>query len=85
MPRQTALPPSLPPRLVDREAAAAYACLSPNTFDRLVQQGLMPQPRRITEKRRAWDVRELDAAIDNLPHNIEDACADDGWEDGDAP
>ena len=36
-PRQTALPPSLPPRLVSREVAAAYVCVSPNTFDEMMK------------------------------------------------
>src|SRR5215469_15207803 len=45
MPRQTALPPSLAPRLISREAAAAYICVSPNTFDEMVKNGQMPQAR----------------------------------------
>jgi excisionase family DNA binding protein len=42
MPQQTALPATLPPRLVSREAAAAYVCVSPNTFDKMVDDGRMP-------------------------------------------
>jgi predicted DNA-binding transcriptional regulator AlpA len=80
MPRQAALPPTLAPRLIGREAAAAYVCLSPNTFDDLVDRKLMPKPRRLGDKRLAWDVRELDAAADALPHDGEElAAADDGW------
>jgi predicted DNA-binding transcriptional regulator AlpA len=81
MPRQLALPPTLPPRLIGREASAAYVCLSPNTFDDLVDRGLMPKPRVLGDKRRAWDVRELDAAADALPHEGDDRLmkADDGW------
>jgi predicted DNA-binding transcriptional regulator AlpA len=80
MPRQNALPPSLAPRLIAREAAAAYVCVSPNTFDNLVARNLMPKPRILSDKRRAWDVRELDAATDALPHDGEElAAADDGW------
>jgi len=60
------LPPVLPPRLVKREAAAAYASLSPTKFDQLVKDGRMPRPRRI-DGRKAWDTRLLDAAIDDLP------------------
>lgn len=66
LPRQAALPPSLPPRLVGREAAAAYVGLSASKFDMLVQDGRMPRPRRI-DSRRLWDVRQLDAAADDLP------------------
>ena len=79
MHRQSALPPTLAPRLIDRGAAAAYVCLSPNTFDDLVDRKLMPKPRRLGDKRLAWDVRELDAAADALPHDGETAGADDGW------
>jgi predicted DNA-binding transcriptional regulator AlpA len=58
MPRQDALPPTLGPRLISREAAAAYICVSPNTFDGMVREGRMPRPRLLGERRRAWDVRE---------------------------
>jgi predicted DNA-binding transcriptional regulator AlpA len=80
MPRQEALPPTLSPRLVAREAAAAYVCVSPNTFDLLVNQRIMPKPRILGDKRRAWDVRELDASVDALPREGETlAPVDDGW------
>jgi predicted DNA-binding transcriptional regulator AlpA len=80
MPKQAALPPTLPPRLVCREAAAAYMCVSPNTFDKMQELGLMPKPRKLGDKRHAWDVRELDAAADALPHDGEElAASDEGW------
>ena len=85
MPRQTALPPTLPPRLVNREAAAAYVCVSPNTFDQMVKDGQMPRPRLLSGKRRAWDVRALDGAVDQLPIDCDDFPADTSWEDVDAP
>ncbi|NJL08785.1 MAG: hypothetical protein HC900_11415 [Methylacidiphilales bacterium] len=84
MPRQAALPPTLPPRLISREAAAAYVCVSPNTFDEMVQEGRMPRPRRLSDRRKAWDVRSLDAAIDALPVDGEAPIADDTWNDIDA-
>jgi predicted DNA-binding transcriptional regulator AlpA len=77
MPRQVALPPTLAPRLVGRDAAAAYVCLSPNTFDEMIERKLMPRPRILGDKRRAWDIRELDAAADALPHDGE--LSDEGW------
>ena len=79
MPRQVALPPTLPPRLIAREAAAAYVCVSPNTFDDLVARKVMPKPRRLSDKRLAWDVRELDAAADALPYDDETDVLDEGW------
>ena len=85
--RQAALPPMLPPRLIHRDAAAAYAGISPNHFDRLIVEGLMPAPRRLSERRLAWDVRQLDAAIDFLPVDGEvanDATDDTSWADIDA-
>jgi hypothetical protein len=69
MPRQNALPPSLAPRLIGRDAAAAYVCVSPNTFDDMVERKVMPPARILGDRRRAWDVRELDAAADALPHD----------------
>jgi hypothetical protein len=79
MPRQNALPPSLAPRLIVREAAAAYVCVSPNTFDEMVERKVMPPARILGDRRRAWDVRELDAAADALPHDGELAASDEGW------
>ena len=85
MPRQTALPPSLAPRLISREAAAAYICVSPNTFDEMVKNGQMPRARLLGERRRAWDVRQLDIAIDELPSDGNNTRVDETWSDVDAP
>ena len=59
MVRQTALPPTLAPRLVNRDAAAAYVAVSPTTFDEMVEDGRMPQPKLLGGRRRAWDVHAL--------------------------
>ena len=67
VPKTTALPNNLPPRLIAREAAAAFVCVSPRLFDEMVDAGRMPAPRILSEKRRAWDVSELCAAVDALP------------------
>lgn len=82
MARQTALPHSLAPRLVGREAAAAYLAISTTKFDELVRDGRMPRPKCI-DKRRVWDVRLLDAAADALPTEGGEE-ADDTWDDIDA-
>jgi excisionase family DNA binding protein len=84
MARQTALPPTLPPRLIGREAAAAYVSVSPNTFDEMVKNGRMPHPKLLGCRRRAWDVRDLDAAIDRLPIDGHDTHSDKTWVDVDA-
>ena len=85
MPRRTALPPSLAPRLISREAAAAYICVSPNTFDEMVKNGQMPGARLLGSRRRGWDVRQLDIAIDQLPSDGNNTHVDETWSDVDAP
>jgi predicted DNA-binding transcriptional regulator AlpA len=87
--RQATLPPTLAPRLIGRDDAAAYVGVSPNTFDKMIAEGLMPSPRRLTERRLAWDMRQLDTAIDRLPSNGDaeadtDATDDHSWDDIDA-
>jgi predicted DNA-binding transcriptional regulator AlpA len=83
MAHQKALPPALAPRLISREAAAAYVNVSPTTFDAMVKAGTMPKPRRLSGRRKAWDVRTLDAAVDDLP--VENSDNDnDTWDNIDA-
>lgn len=89
MPNFAALPLNLPPRLICREAAAAYVSVSAGMFDKMVETGLMPQPKRLGDRRKAWDVRELDDAIDRLPRyaaTSEDdgSSGDSSWSDVDA-
>jgi predicted DNA-binding transcriptional regulator AlpA len=81
--RQIALPPTLAPRLINREAAAAYVNLSPNTFDEMVKAGKMPRPKQLTDRRKAWDVRALDIAVDHLP-TVGSPDLDSTWSDVDA-
>jgi predicted DNA-binding transcriptional regulator AlpA len=78
MPKQTALPSTLPPRLISREAAAAYVCASPHFFDELIENGRMPPPKVLSEKRIAWDVHKLDIAVNDLPDRKggREACGD---------
>ncbi len=83
MARQTALPPTLAPRLISREAAAAYVSVSPTVFDAMVKDGRMPRPRLLGGRRKAWDVRALDMAVDNLPVEGSD-ITDETWSDIDA-
>lgn len=61
-----ALPPSLPPRGLCREAAASYIGISPTKFDELVEDGRMPHPKRV-DSRKVWDRSSLDAFFDLLP------------------
>jgi predicted DNA-binding transcriptional regulator AlpA len=84
MARQTALPPSLAPRLLGRESAAAYLSISPSTLDELVRRGQVPRPKRLTDRRKAWDARQLDAFVDQLPEDEASGAPDTTWEDVDA-
>jgi len=70
MARYDALPPNLPPRGLCREAAARYIGVSPGTFDKMVADGRMPQPKRI-DGRKVWDIRALDIAFDALPDDAQ--------------
>lgn len=67
---------TLPPRLLDREAAAAYLSVSAATLDRLIQSGALAVIRLPVERGRTGlgvpgrtrrillDVRDLDALIE---------------------
>jgi len=80
MARQIALPPTLAPRLISRVAAAAYISVSPTMFDEMVRDGRMPQPKKLGERRLAWDVRAIDLAVDLLPVQGND-ITDTAWSD----
>lgn len=64
--RGAALPANLPPRGLNRLAAAAYIGVSATKFDDMVKDGRMPAPK-VVDARRVWDRRALDAAFDALP------------------
>lgn len=66
MARHDALPASLPPRGLCRIQAAQYVGVSPVTFDKMVDEGQMPGPKRI-ERRKVWDRHALDLAFAALP------------------
>lgn len=63
------------PRGLSRPQAAAYVGVSPNTFDAMIRDGLMPGPKR-ARARVLWDRHQLDAAFDELPG--ETASPEDG-------
>ncbi len=65
------LPASLPPRGLSREQAAAWISIGPTLFDEMVEDGRMPKPRKINA-RVVWDLRELEAKFDDLPHIDDD-------------
>lgn len=64
---------------LSRQDSARYVGVSPTTFDGLVEEGLMPAPRRI-RKRKIWDRRELEAAFDELPRDGASDDDDNPWD-----
>jgi predicted DNA-binding transcriptional regulator AlpA len=56
---------SLHPRGLSREQAAAYVGLSVSTFNKLVAAGVLPQALAFG-RRRVWDRRTLDKALDGM-------------------
>ena len=62
--------PRVEPRGLSRVEAADYVGVSPSMFDILVQDGRMPQPKRINS-RVVWDRRRLDEAFEELPDGVE--------------
>ncbi|CCE08066.1 conserved hypothetical protein [Bradyrhizobium sp. STM 3843] len=67
---KNALPPSLPPRGLSRVQAAAYIGVSASTFDKLVDDGYMPGPKKI-KGRVIWDLKAVDRAFEELGDNDE--------------
>lgn len=68
---RAALPPSLAPRGLQREVAAAYVGISATKFDEMVADGRMPAPKTV-DRRKIWDRHALDLAFDALPSNDEE-------------
>ena len=68
--RRDALPATLAPRGLRRAEAAAYIGVSAVTFDRLVEQDLMPKPKSIFSCK-VWDREDLDRAFAELPDSSE--------------
>jgi excisionase family DNA binding protein len=70
----------VPPRGLSRTEAAMYLGVSPSKFDELVEDHRMPQPRLI-DRRKVWDVHELDMAFDELPREGSPPLAGNSWAD----
>ncbi|RWH31596.1 hypothetical protein [Mesorhizobium sp.] len=69
--RQIDLPPTLVPRGLSREVAAAYVGVGASLFDEMVKDGRMPKPKTINT-RTVWDRRAVDRAFDLLPGGGDD-------------
>lgn len=78
MARKTHLPMGVTPRLLSREAAARYVGLSAGAFAAEVAAGTFPAPFLLKRtRRRLWDVRALDAALDRRGAALSDS---ESWE-----
>jgi excisionase family DNA binding protein len=66
------------PRGLSREEAADYIGVSPVTFDKMVADGRMPQPK-VINSRIVWDRWELDAAFTAIPNRNQDTSPADEW------
>lgn len=62
------LRPVISPRVLRRMEAAAYLGVSPGSFDTMVKDGTVPQPKVMTPNIVGWDVADLDAFVDSLPY-----------------
>jgi predicted DNA-binding transcriptional regulator AlpA len=59
------LPTTYPPRAMRADRAAAYLDISPTSFFRLVEDGVLPKPTKIRGIV-TWDRHDLDAAYEDL-------------------
>ena len=63
---------TLPPRGMSRAQAAAYVGVAPGTFDRMVDDGLIPPPLALFSRdekpirRQLWDRKAIDLYLDRL-------------------
>ena len=58
--------PRIEPRCLSKAEAAHYIGVSLNTFHKLVAEGRVPPPIKISAKRVVWDKKRLDEFIDSL-------------------
>lgn len=68
----------LAPRGLCREEAAGYIGVGVTMFERMVEDGKMPRPKRIAG-RCVWDRLALDRAFAALPDERGESDADDVW------
>lgn len=66
-------------RGLSRSQAAAYVGVGTTTFDEMVKDGRMPQPKRVNA-RTIWDRFELDICFDQLPSMGANAESQNAWD-----
>lgn len=67
------------PRGLNRVEAARYVGVSPTTFDRLVAEGMMPEPKAIGA-RRVYDRSQLDQAFDAIGDGASEGEGPNPWD-----
>lgn len=81
--RSVIMPPTLVPRGLSRDEAAAYLGIGATLFDDLVKEGAFPGGKALRGAVR-WDRLELDVAFEKLPRKGgKDAAGDDEVEEHD--
>lgn len=69
------LPVGMTPRLLSRDAAAAYCGMSPDSFEMAVPV----RPVNLNVRRRLWDVKALDRWLDHQSGLVEALPSPDEW------
>ena len=64
-----AMAPAPPVRLLPLRDAARYLGIGPTFFLELVRDKAIPKAKKIGVRRSVWDVRDLDAYVDDLPRD----------------
>ena len=57
------------PAALEKSAAAAYLAMGETTFEKLVREKSLPQPRQISDRRVAWLRTELDLWLISRPES----------------
>ncbi len=68
-----------PIRGLNRQRAASYVGVGTTKFDEMVDDGRMPKPRCI-DRRKLWDVKELDSHFEELPR-YRSETVDNPWDE----
>lgn len=78
-------PLPVPPRGLDLPQSAAYWGVSPGTFKKLVERGIVPRPMRLVERgKQIFDRIALDRAWDahsKIARAMSDDAPDETWRD----
>lgn len=67
-------------RMLSRVEAAAFCGVAPSTFDKMVKNGMAPQPVKIFT-RNLFDLRKLEAALDALSGTVSERIEPNEWDE----